>query len=48
MLISNITDNIIVNLMPDDEYILVTYKLYEGCIELIDFERKKKEAKDGS
>ena len=36
-------NDIIVDLMPDDDYILITYKIYDNCIEIIDLKRKKKD-----
>ena len=37
-----ITDGLYVELKDDDEYIIVTYKIYGKEIEIIKFERKKK------
>jgi len=48
MLISDIATKLVVNLAPDDEYILISYKVYEDCIELVDFKRKKRGVSDDS
>ena len=48
MLISDIATKLVVNLAPDDEYILISYKVYEDCIELVDFKRKKRGMSDDS
>ena len=40
MLITD-TGNLVVNLQEDDDYILVTYKIYGNCVEVIELKRVK-------
>jgi len=41
MLITD-TGNLVVNLQENDDYILVTYKIYGNCVEVIELTRVKK------